>query len=135
LNGKDFEYNQQRYLLLSLEINGLANANKTNVSEESKYQLILFKLSTSRVLFSFEIPFKINQLDVLVKNKHYIENKKNPTLLRNFNVTAVCGCVGGAIQLFGNCLFLSFTFILFEFSNLNIRRHHTARPICQVLVE
>ena len=88
LSAEDFEYEQQHYLLISLEVN--LNRNL----------LALFQISVSKVLCSFEIPYKVNKLNTLVKNKHFVANSKNPSLLSNFDVTAVCGCVGGAIFLF-----------------------------------
>lgn len=76
---KDFEYNQQHFLLVSLEIN----------SHKKRYLLALFQISISKVVCSFEVPHNVTKIEVLVKNQHYIENSKNPTILRNFDVTAV----------------------------------------------
>ncbi len=90
---KDFEYNQQHFLLVSLEIN----------SHKKKYLLALFQISISKVVCSFEVPSKVTKIEILVKNKHFIDNNKNPSFLRNFDVTAVCGCNGGAIYMFGKC--------------------------------
>ncbi len=54
--GKDFEYNQQKYLLISLEIRTASNS--------SHYQLVIFKLSVSRVICAFETPSKVSDLDM-----------------------------------------------------------------------
>jgi hypothetical protein len=37
---------------------------------------------------------------VLVKNRNFIENNKNPTFLGNFIVSAICGSIGGAVNIF-----------------------------------
>ena len=59
---KDFEYELQRYLFLSIEI------TKHNTK---RYILVLFKLSTSKVVYSFSVPYKvrISKLKIIEKNQ------------------------------------------------------------------
>jgi len=87
---KDFEFNREHYLLVSLEIN----------SYEKSYLLALYQVSKNRVVCSFDVPKNVTKIEILVKNHHYIENKNNPTMLRCFEVAAFCGCHGGSIYLF-----------------------------------
>lgn len=83
-----FEYNQQRYMLISLE------------TKNDQHLLVVFKISVSRVICAFRVPHKVSKIELVVKNRHYIDNNKNQNILRHFDVCAVCACVGGAIQLF-----------------------------------
>ena len=51
---KDFEFNQQHFLLVSLEIN----------SNEKRYLLALFQISISKVICSFEVPHNVRNLSL-----------------------------------------------------------------------
>lgn len=93
LAGKDFEYEQQKYLLLSLEVTSSGSGKK-------RYQLVVFKLSVSRVMLAFQLPYRATKIDVLVSNSHYISCHKNPSFLGNMNVCAIVGCTGGYVCLF-----------------------------------
>jgi len=53
---------------------------------------------------------KVVKIEALVKNKDFISNSKNPSLLGNFSVTAVCGCDGGALFIFGKLFTTRYTF-------------------------
>ena len=116
VNGADFEYNQQRYLIISAEIKSVAptptttNAASSSKQQQqqyehqtsaSKYVMVIFRVAMSKVVCAFEVPHRVTKIETLVRNKHYYDSERNPTLLRNFAVTALCGCDGGAIQLFG----------------------------------
>jgi hypothetical protein len=86
---KDFEYKKQRYLLIACEL----PENKIGSL------LVVFKLAICKPICSFYLPYEPRILDVLVRGQQFIDNSKNATFLANFDVTAVCGCAGGAVYL------------------------------------
>lgn len=77
-------------MVLSIEVLG---SNQRNL-------LTIFKLSVSKVTCSFQVPYKPTNLQVLVKNVHYIETSKNASFLGNFEVSCLAACAGGAVQIF-----------------------------------
>ncbi|RNA06005.1 ELYS-like, partial [Brachionus plicatilis] len=90
ITGADFEYKKQKYLVLSVEVCG---QNKRNL-------LTVFKLSVSKVTCTFLVPYRVTNLQVLVKNVHFIENGKNASFFGNFEVSCLAACAGGAVQVF-----------------------------------
>ena len=95
ITGTDFEFKKQKYLLISIEI---TQSNKKSTCSKSKpqYLLALFKVSTSRVICSFEVPSRVTKCQVLTRQRDFFWTPKNLTFLGNFEISAVCGCDSGS---------------------------------------
>jgi hypothetical protein len=89
---KDFEYKKQRYLLIACE---LPQAQQTPL----RNLLVVLNLAICKPICAFYLAHEPRILEVLVRGQQFIDNSKNATFLANFEVTVLCGCVGGAVYL------------------------------------